>query len=113
MVRYADDMVILCHSAEAAETALATLREWSAQAGLELHPQKTKLADMGQPKASFEFLGYKFWQGKASGRIRRFIRFKSEKKFREAIKPLTRRTSGQSMSAVVQRLKPKLEGFYT
>jgi RNA-directed DNA polymerase len=112
MVRYADDMVILCHSAEAAETALATLREWSAQAGLELHPQKTKLVDMGQPKASFEFLGYKFWHGKASGRIRRFIRFKSEKKFREAIKPLTRRTSGKSMSAIAQMLKPRLVGFY-
>jgi len=38
MVRYADDMVILCHSAEAAETAMAALREWRAQAGLELYP---------------------------------------------------------------------------
>ncbi|MDP1586293.1 MAG: reverse transcriptase domain-containing protein [Prosthecobacter sp.] len=112
MVRYADDMVILCHSAEAAENALATLRKWSAQAGLELHPQKTKIVDMGQPKASFEFLGYKFWHGKTSGRIRRFIRSKSEKKFREAIKPFTRRTSGQSMSAIAQKLKPRLEGFY-
>ena len=36
MVRYADDMVILCPSAEAAETVLQTLREWSAQAGLTL-----------------------------------------------------------------------------
>ena len=111
-VRYADDMVILCHSAEAAETAMATLREWSAQAGLELHPQKTKIVDMGKPKASFEFLGYKFWHGKTSGRIRRFIRSKSEKKFREAIKPFTRRTSGQSMSAIAQKLKPRLVGFY-
>lgn len=112
MVRYADDMVILCHSAEAAQNALATLREWSAQAGLELHPQKTKIVDMGKPKASFEFLGYKFWHGKTSGRIRRFIRSKSDKKFREAIKPLTRRTSGQSMSAIAQKLRPRLEGFY-
>ena len=112
MVRYADDMVILCHSAEAAEEAMATLRQWSAQAGLELHPQKTKIVDMGQPKASFEFLGYKFWHGKTSGRIRRFIRSKSAKKFRETIKPFTRRTSGQSMSAIAQKLEPRLEGFY-
>ncbi len=112
MVRYADDMVILCHSAEAAETALATLREWSAQAGLELHPQKTRVVDMGQPKAHFDFLGYRFWHGKTSGRIGKFIRPKSEKKFREAIKPITRRTSGQSMSAIAQRLKPRLQGFY-
>jgi RNA-directed DNA polymerase len=112
MVRYADDMVILCQSAEAAETALATLREWSAEAGLELHPQKTRVVGMGQPQAHFDFLGYRFWHGKTSGRIRRFIRPKSEKKFREAIKPLTRRTSGQSMSAIAQKLKPRLAGYY-
>jgi RNA-directed DNA polymerase len=112
MVRYADDMVILCHSAEAAQNAMAMLREWSAQAVLELHPQKTKIVDMGQPKAHFDFLGYRFWHGKTSGRIRRFIRPKSEKKFREAIKPFTRRTSGQSMSAIAQWLKPRLAGFY-
>jgi RNA-directed DNA polymerase len=112
MVRYADDMVMLCQSAEAAEKALATLREWSAQAGLELHPQKTRVVDMGQPKAHFDFLGYRFWRGKTSGRIRRFIRPKSEKKFREAIKPLTRRNNGQSMSAIAQKLRPRLQGFY-
>ena len=78
MVRYADDMVILCPSAEAAENVLQTLREWSAQAGLELHPEKTKIdsaalrpcgaaraslsvslrsaVDMGQPKAHFELI---------------------------------------------------------
>lgn len=111
-VRYADDMVILCHSAEVAENALATLREWSAQAGLELHPQKTKIVDMGQPQAHFDFLGYRFWRGKTSGRIRKFIRPKSMKKIREAIKPITRRTSGQSMSAIAQKLRPRLEGFY-
>jgi RNA-directed DNA polymerase len=49
-VRYADDMVILCHSTEAVENALAKLCEWRAQAGLELHPQQTKLVDMGKPK---------------------------------------------------------------
>jgi RNA-directed DNA polymerase len=112
MVRYADDMVILCRSAEAAENAMATLREWSAQAGLELHPEKTKIVDMGQPKAHFDFLGYRFWRGKTSGRIKRFIRSKSQKKFREAIKPITRRTSGQSMSAIAQVLRPRLVGFY-
>ena len=112
MVRYADDMVILCHSAEAAETAMATLRKWSAQAGLELHPQKTRIVDMGQPKAHFDFLGYRFWHGKSSGRIKRFIRPKSEKKFKEDIKPHTRRTSGQSMSAIAQKLRPRLQGYY-
>ncbi len=112
MVRYADDMVMLCPSAKAAENALQTLREWAAQAGLELHPEKTKIVDMGQPGAHFDFLGYRFWHGKTSGRIRRFIRPKSEKKLREAIKPLTRRCNGHSMPAIAQRLRPKLQGFF-
>jgi len=34
------------------------------------------------------------------------------KKMRESIKPLTRRTSGQSMSAIAQMLKPRLQGFH-
>ena len=84
-------MVILCPSAEAADTVLQTLREWSAQAGLPLHPEKTKIdslsltpagqfvphslsrccsaVDMGQPKAHFDFLGFRFWRGKTSGSI--------------------------------------------
>ena len=112
MVRYADDMVMLCREAQTAQTTLQTLREWAAQAGLELHAQKTKIVDMGQPKAHFDFLGYRFWRGKTSGRIRRIIRPKSMKKMRETLKPLTRRTSGQSMSAIAQTLRPRLEGFF-
>jgi len=112
MVRYADDMVILCPSAEAAETVLQTLREWSAQVGLTLHPEKTKIVDMGQPKAHFDFLGYRFWRGKTSGRIRRFIRPKSKKKLREAIKPFTKRANGRSLEAIAAVLRPKLQGFF-
>jgi RNA-directed DNA polymerase len=99
MVRYADDMVILCPSAESAMHVLGDLREWASQAGLKLHPEKTRIVDMGQPQAHFDFLGYRFWRGKTSGRIRRFIRPKSEKKFKADIKPMTRRTNGQSLRA--------------
>jgi RNA-directed DNA polymerase len=112
MVRYADDMVILCPSAEAASEVLETLREWMSQAGLSLHPGKTKVVDMGQPKAHFDFLGYRFWRGKTSGDIRRFIRPKSQKKFREALKPLTRRNNGQSLSSIALGLRPQLQSFY-
>ena len=112
MVRYADDMVILCPSAEAAEAVLQTLREWSAQAGLTLHPEKTKIVDMGQPKAHFDFLGYRFWRGKTSGSMRRFIRPKSKKKLREAIKPFTKRANGRSLEEIAAVLRPKLQGFF-
>jgi RNA-directed DNA polymerase len=41
MVRYADDFVVLCRSPEDAAAALAVVRDWTAQAGLTLHPDKT------------------------------------------------------------------------
>ena len=112
MVRYADDMVILCPSAEAAHNVLATLQEWATQAGLTLHPEKTKIVDMGPPKAQFEFLGYRFWRSQKGGHLRRFIRPKSVRKFKASIKPLTKRANGHSLEAIAKRLKPKLIGFY-
>ena len=44
--------------------------------------------------------------------IKRFIRPKSVQKFREAIKPLTKRKNGHSLETIAERLKPKLRGFY-
>ena len=45
MVRYADDFVILCRSPEEAARALAVVQQWTAEAGLTLHPDKTQIVD--------------------------------------------------------------------
>jgi len=58
MVRYADDFVILCRTREDAEAALALVRAWAAEAGLTLHPDKTRIVD--SRTESFAFLGYEF-----------------------------------------------------
>ena len=59
MVRYADDFVILCRTAAAAQQALALVQRWTAAAGLRRHPEKTHLVDMQQP-GGVDFLGYHF-----------------------------------------------------
>src|SRR2546427_8474702 len=41
MTRYADDLVIMCQSEAEARQALELLQQWTAQAGLKLHPDKT------------------------------------------------------------------------
>ncbi len=64
MVRYADDFVIMCRSPEDAARALALVQEWTAEAGLKLHPTKTKIIDAG--KDAFDFLGYRFAGAHAS-----------------------------------------------
>jgi RNA-directed DNA polymerase len=111
MVRYADDMVVLCRDIEMASRAMEKLQEWMEAAGLELNGQKTRVVDMAQVGNHFDFLGYRFWRGKG-GNLRRFIRPKSRNKLRKRLKPLTRRTSGESLQAIVAVVNPILKGWY-
>ena len=104
MVRYADDFVILCRSPEEAARALAEVQRWTAEAGLRLHPDKTKIVDATE--ASFDFLGYRFERGRRSPRP------KSLDKFKEAIRAKTKRTSGESLKAIIARLTPTLRGWF-
>jgi RNA-directed DNA polymerase len=93
MVRYADDYVVMCRNPEEATAALALVKEWTASAGLTLHPTKTRLVD--ERKDGFDFLGYHFEAGK------RWPRSKSLKKFRDTIRAKTKRSSGCSMSQTI------------
>ena len=60
-MRCADDFVILCRSPEDAARALALVQEWTAEAGLKLHPDKTKIVNAKE--TGFDFLGYRFRRG--------------------------------------------------
>ena len=111
MVRYADDMVVLCRSQEEAMAALEKLREWMAEAGLTLHPDKTRTVDMGVADSHFDFLGYRFKRSRR-GRLIRLVRPKSLRKLRESIKPRTRRNSGRSMEAIVADINRTLQGWF-
>ncbi len=60
MVRYADDVVVLCRSQQEAEAALEKLPDWMAGAGLTLHPDITRTEEMNLANSHFDFLGYRF-----------------------------------------------------
>jgi len=109
-VRYADDMVILCRTRAEAEAALELLRRWLTAAGLELHPEKTRIVDLTQAGAFFDFLGYRF--KRTTHRILRFPRPKSVTKLRDTVRPLTRRTNGRSLAETIDRLNPVLRGWF-
>ena len=111
MVRYADDMIVMCRSREEAATALSAIREWMAQAGLTLHPEKTRTVDISQADSHFDFPGYRF-QRSRRGKLMRLVRPKSLRKLRETIKPKTRRTSGRSMDAILADLNRTLRSWY-
>ncbi len=104
MVRYADDFVILCRSPEDAMRALAVVQEWTAEAGLMLHPTKTRIVNATTD--SFEFLGYRFRKGK------RFPRTKSIQKLKDTIRAKTKRNNGQCLPAIIGSLNPTLRGWF-
>jgi len=104
MVRYADDFVILCRSPEEAANALALVQQWTAEAGLKLHPEKTKIVDTQTDV--FDFLGYRFQRG------RRYPRPKSLQKLKDAIRAKTKRTSGESLTKIINDLTPRLRGWF-
>lgn len=111
MVRYADDMVVLCRSEQEAMAALEKLREWMAGAGLTLHPDKTRTVDMNLAGSHFDFLGYRFYRSQR-GRLSKLVRPKSLRKLRESIKPKTRRKNGRSMEAIVTDINRTLRGWF-
>src|SRR5271157_162179 len=98
------DHVILCRSPEEAARALAVVQEWTAKADLTLHPEKTKIVDA--TKEAFDFLGYRFKRG------HRFPRPKSLQKLKDAIRPKTKRTSGESLTKIINDLTPRLRGWF-
>ena len=58
LIRYADDLVILCPSGERAEQARATLEDILSGMGLSLSAAKTSLVDLREPGCGFDFLGF-------------------------------------------------------
>ena len=107
MVRYADDFVILCRTKAEAEAALQRIREWMEAAGLALHPEKTRLVDLNDPKQGFDFLGYHFRRGG-----KRWPRRKSVQKLRERLKPMSKRTNGESLREIIRKINSTLRGWY-
>jgi RNA-directed DNA polymerase len=105
MVRYADDFVVLCRTAEDATQALALVQRWTEAAGVQLHPEKTHLVDMQHP-GGFDFLGYHFERG------RRWPRTKSLQKLKDAVRQKTRRTRGESLAVIIADVNRTLVGWF-
>jgi RNA-directed DNA polymerase len=104
MTRYADDFIIQCRTPEEAQAALEVVRQWVKEAGLTLHPTKTKIVNASQP-GGFEFLGWHLERG------RKWPRDKSVKRFKEALREETGRSNGNSLERIIHRLNRRLRGW--
>lgn len=105
LVRYADDMVVLCQTREEAEAALVKLAELVQTRGLQLHPDKTRIAHLME-SPGFQFLGYVFY-GKY-----RDPRPSSKDKLHAAIRSKTKRSNGNSLAETIRSLNATLRGWY-
>jgi RNA-directed DNA polymerase len=104
MIRYADDFIILCRSQAEAEEALAEVAVWVKEAGLTLHPDKTRIVNTVQP-GGFDFLGWHFERGW------KWPREKSVARFKESLRQQTPRTHGQSLPMIIGWLNRRLRGW--
>lgn len=106
MIRYADDFIILCESRAEALEVLDAVARWMEVHGLKLHAEKTQIGNCTEKGQGFEFLGYRFEQG------RRMVRKKSWKSVRDRIREKTKRTCGKSIEKVIEELNPMLRGWF-
>ncbi len=105
MVRYADDFVILCRTQAEAQAGLAAVQAWVAEAGLTLHPEKTRVVDASQP-GGFDFLGYHFERGL------KWPRQKSLLKLKDRVRAKTSRLAGRSLEEIIGDVNRTLRGWY-
>lgn len=105
-IRYADDLVLLCRSADEAARGKRVLEEHLGRLRLRLHPEKTRIVAVHDPGEGFDFLGYRFEQGHKRPRDA------SKQKLRDRVRALTPRNSGDSLDVVVKRLNTMLRGWF-
>jgi RNA-directed DNA polymerase len=106
LIRYADDLVVLCHSRQATAEVKARLAEWLAPRGLAFNEDKTRVVTLSE---GFDFLGFNVrrYNGKplikpskaAVGRIR------------ERLRSECRSLRGTNAAAVIRRLNPIIRGW--
>jgi RNA-directed DNA polymerase len=105
-VRYADDVVVLCHSQQQAAQVKAQLAEWLAPRGLAFNEDKTKVVRLDE---GFDFLGFN---------VRRYPNRKllikpstaAVRRVRERLASEMRNLRGGNAMAVIATLNPVIRG---
>ena len=120
IVRYADDLVILCFTAQAAEAALQQLKGLLATLGLQVHPEKTRIRCLRKGQEGFDFLGFhhrkrESWRRKGSYYLHRWPSRKAKQAICRKIKTIVGAPSQrrQPVHEVIRTLNPVLRGWGT
>jgi group II intron reverse transcriptase/maturase len=98
LVRYADDLVVVCKTKQQCEQAEQDVRKYLARLSLELHPDKTRRVELFDGKESFDFLGCRF-RKRLSGAI---LEREGKRKYF-----LHRQPSPRAMKRIRQKVREK------
>ena len=117
LVRYADDLVVLCASRARAVEAQRRVEEILAPLGLVLNPAKTRIVHLRAGRDGFDFLGFhhhkvesRKWRGRYY--LQRWPSPRAMNSIRVKVRDATqRRYVGLSIQAVVERLNQILRGW--
>jgi len=122
LVRYADDLVVVCETRQQCEEAERRIRVILARLGLELHPDKTRRVELYDGKQGFDFLGCHF-RKRLSGAIwereRKRVYFlhrqpsqRAMKRIRQRVRDATPRGRCHAdLRTVIAELNPILRGW--
>ena len=102
MVRYADDFLVLCKDEKEAKNALYHVKEILKTLDLRLHPEKTKIKNFSE---GIGFLGFTvFLDHKVPQK-------EAVKRYKDAVRRVTRRSLPINLEMVIQRLNPIIIGW--
>jgi group II intron reverse transcriptase/maturase len=118
LVRFADDFVVLCRRPSQAQEAMRRIDAILGRLRLTLHPEKTRVVEVGLGKEGFDFLGCHLQIVKSRFKGNTYLfRWPSQKAMihiRDEIRETTDRQRNAGMRdirQVIEVLNPKLRGF--
>jgi group II intron reverse transcriptase/maturase len=121
LVRYCDDLVVMCHSRQQAQAALAQMRALLAELGLEPKEAKTRIVHLAEGGSGLDFLGFHHRLVRSQGRrgtgkgvlfLARWPASKARQHARDRIRELTsRRKLLLSVKWIVEDINQFLRGW--
>ncbi|WP_412538526.1 group II intron reverse transcriptase/maturase [Longispora sp. K20-0274] len=108
LVRYADDLVVLCHTRDKAEQAKAQLAAWLAPRGLSFNEDKTRVVSLDE---GCDFLGFNI--RRYGGKLLIKPSRAAQRRVRERLTAEMRGLRGSNAAAVLTKLNPIIRGWAT
>src|SRR5664279_994648 len=106
VIRYADDLVAICHSRQDALVIKARLAAWLAPRGLAFNEDKTRVVCLSE---GFDFLGFNVRRYRDKPLIRPSTA--AVRRVRERLRAELRSLRGFNAGAVIRRLNPIIRGW--